>query len=185
MKKIIYLLELIKTNLYLLMKKINFKNKIEYTFITLFKKNCTIKQSNYGTISLGKKITFSNNVELNANGGKIILKGNNYINRNTIVASHNCISIGKNTTIGPNVLIYDHDHDFRNEKAGDFKSKAIHIGENVWIGGGCIILKGVNIGNNSVIAAGSIITKDVEPNCVVYQKKQTTIKNKNGEIDNE
>ena len=35
------------------------------------------------------------------------------------------------------------------------------IGDNVFIGPACTILKGVTIGNDSVIAAGSVVTKDV------------------------
>ena len=42
----------------------------------------------------------------------------------------------------------------------------VKIGNNVWIGSYCTILKGVNIGDNSIIATHSVITKDVLPNCV-------------------
>ena len=37
----------------------------------------------------------------------------------------------------------------------------VHIGKNVWIGAGCVILPGVTIGDNTVIGAGSIVTKDI------------------------
>ena len=40
------------------------------------------------------------------------------------------------------------------------------IGDNVWIGGGAIILPGVTIGNNVVIGAGSIVTKDIPDDVV-------------------
>jgi maltose O-acetyltransferase len=39
--------------------------------------------------------------------------------------------------------------------------RPIHIGENVWIGGGALILPGVIIGDNAVIGAGSVVVKDV------------------------
>ncbi|MEG1551379.1 MAG: DapH/DapD/GlmU-related protein, partial [Oscillospiraceae bacterium] len=42
----------------------------------------------------------------------------------------------------------------------------VHIGNNVWIGAGAIILPGVNIGDNSVIGAGSVVTKDIPENVV-------------------
>ena len=37
----------------------------------------------------------------------------------------------------------------------------IRIGQDVWIGGGAIILPGVTIGDNAVIGAGSVVTRDV------------------------
>ena len=42
----------------------------------------------------------------------------------------------------------------------------LNVGDNVWIGGGCIILAGVTIGENSVIGAGSIVTHSIPANCV-------------------
>ena len=44
----------------------------------------------------------------------------------------------------------------------------VHIGRNVWIGGGCVLLPGVSIGDNTVIGAGSIVTKDIPANVVAY-----------------
>lgn len=91
--------------------------------------------------------------------GGVCLEGPIYINRNTALVCRDSITIGQGTTIGPNVVIYDHDHDKNNR--GAVVSKPVKIGENVWIGAGCIVLKGVCIGNNSIIAAGTIVTKDV------------------------
>ena len=42
------------------------------------------------------------------------------------------------------------------------------IGNNVWIGGGAIIMPGVTIGNNVVIGAGSVVTKDIPDNVIAY-----------------
>jgi acetyltransferase-like isoleucine patch superfamily enzyme len=44
-------------------------------------------------------------------------------------------------------------------------AKNIAIGDRVWIGQRCLVLKGVNIGSGAVIGAGSIVTKDIPQNC--------------------
>ncbi|HEX8243463.1 MAG TPA: DapH/DapD/GlmU-related protein, partial [Longimicrobium sp.] len=43
----------------------------------------------------------------------------------------------------------------------------VTIGDDVWIGGGSIILPGVTIGAQTVIGAGSVVTRDLPPNVVV------------------
>ena len=52
------------------------------------------------------------------------------------------------------------------ELASMLFNKDIHIGNNVWIGAGAIVLPGVTIGENSVIGAGSVVTKDIPANVV-------------------
>ena len=47
------------------------------------------------------------------------------------------------------------------------RNKQIHIGRNVWLGAGAIILPGVTIGDNSIVGAGSVVTKDVPANVIV------------------
>ena len=52
----------------------------------------------------------------------------------------------------------------------------ITIGDNVWIGGGAIVLPGVTIGDNSVIGAGAVVTKDVPANVVAVGNPARVIK---------
>ncbi len=55
-------------------------------------------------------------------------------------------------------------------------AKPITIGDNVWLGGGVIVLPGVTIGENSVIGAGAVVTKDIPANCVAVGNPARVIK---------
>ena len=55
----------------------------------------------------------------------------------------------------------------RNGTLGPEFAKPINIGDDVWVGGGAIILPGVTIGEGAVIAAGSVVTRDVAPRTLV------------------
>lgn len=41
------------------------------------------------------------------------------------------------------------------------------VGNDVWLGYGCVILSGVTIGDGAIVAAGAVITKDVNPYSIV------------------
>ena len=43
----------------------------------------------------------------------------------------------------------------------------ITIGNNVWIGMNCMVLKGSVIGNNCVVSAGSVVKGSFSDNCVI------------------
>lgn len=45
-------------------------------------------------------------------------------------------------------------------------AKPITIGDNVWLGGGVIVLAGVTIGENTVVGAGAVVTRDLPANVV-------------------
>ena len=47
------------------------------------------------------------------------------------------------------------------------ETKAIHIGNDVWIGDRVIILDGVRVGNGAILATGAVVTKDVPDYAVV------------------
>ena len=47
------------------------------------------------------------------------------------------------------------------------KTKQVIIGNNVWVGANCTILKGVSIGNGAIIAAGAVVTGDVPEYTIV------------------
>ncbi|WP_330339910.1 acyltransferase [Streptomyces sp. NBC_00557] len=46
-------------------------------------------------------------------------------------------------------------------------SRPVHIGPDVWIGYGAVVLSGLTIGRGAVVAAGAVVTADVLPYDIV------------------
>jgi maltose O-acetyltransferase len=72
------------------------------------------------------------------------------------------VRIGDFTLFGPGVQILTplHPLDAKLRREQEY-GKPIHIGSEVWVGGGALILPGVSIGARAVIGAGSVVTRDV------------------------
>lgn len=92
-----------------------------------------------------------------------------FINFNLTALDVAPISIGDDVQIGPNVQLLTPTHPVEPGPRRDKLEAAspIRIENNVWIGGGAIILPGVSVGENSVVGAGAVVTRDVPPNTVV------------------
>jgi maltose O-acetyltransferase len=92
-----------------------------------------------------------------------------YINVLCTILDCNEVRIGDHVMIGPAVQIYTAAHDLQAETRiqGWETALPIVIEENVWIGGGAILLPGVTIGRNAVVGAGAVVTKAVPPSTVV------------------
>lgn len=90
--------------------------------------------------------------------------GSGYINRNSKIKCFKSIEIGDGVIISENCTIWDSDvHSIQYNTI----TKPVRIGNRVWIGTNCIILKGVTIGDGAVIAAGSVVNKDVPSKTLV------------------
>lgn len=92
-----------------------------------------------------------------------------FVNVQCTILDCNEVRIGDHVMIGPAVQIYTPAHDLQAETRiqGWEVAKRIVIEDNVWIGGGAILLPGVTIGRNAVVGAGSVVTRDVPANTVV------------------
>lgn len=91
-----------------------------------------------------------------------------FINYNLTALDVAPITIGEDCQIGPNVQLLTPTHPVDTQPRRDRleAAKPISIGDNVWLGGGAIVLPGVTIGDNSVIGAGAVVTRDVPANSV-------------------
>ncbi|WP_127573888.1 sugar O-acetyltransferase [Georgenia faecalis] len=78
------------------------------------------------------------------------------------------ITVGDDVQMGPNVQLLTPTHPVEPGPRRDKweAAKPITIGDNVWLGGGVIVLPGVTIGENTVVGAGAVVTKDLPANVV-------------------
>lgn len=77
------------------------------------------------------------------------------------------VRIGSFTMFGPAVQIYTATHplDAATRRLHE-SGRPVTIGDDVWVGGGAIILPGVTIGSRAVIGAGSVVTRDIAADVV-------------------
>lgn len=93
---------------------------------------------------------------------------NAYANFGCIFLDAAPIYVGKNVMMAPAVKLFTATHpiDATERNSGIEFAYPIHIGDNVWLGGGTIVNPGVSIGKNTVIGSGSVVTKDIPANVV-------------------
>jgi maltose O-acetyltransferase len=103
-------------------------------------------------------------------GFNISLGAGVFLNFNCVILDVVEVTIGDKTQIGPGVQILtaDHPRDAAGRASGLEFGRPIHIGRNVWIGGGGIILPGVTIGDDALIGAGSVVTRDVPAGATAF-----------------
>ena len=113
-------------------------------------------------------------------GGRHVHFGSDiYLNSNCTFVDDGHIYVGDKTMFGPNVMVLTASHplDPKLRELGLQYNKDVHIGNNVWIGAGAIILPGITIGDNSIVGAGAVVTKDVPSTVVVVGNPAKIIKN--------
>ncbi len=96
-------------------------------------------------------------------GYNLHLGENFFANINCVFLDEAEIRFGDNVFIAPNCSFYTAGHPFNIEQRnhGLEYARPIRVGDNVWFGGGVIVLPGVTIGSNVVIGAGSVVNRDL------------------------
>ena len=158
----------------------NVEKKLHLNYLPCIKSPFTLIGENF--ISLGNLFCSNEDVVIEAIGkhGKevfnptISIGDNCFLNRGTHLSSCCKIVIGNNFVSGSYVSIIDNNHGCivreeldENPLERKLSSKAIVIGNNVWVGDKATILGGVTIGDGAIIGANSVVTADVPPYSVV------------------
>lgn len=141
-----------------------------------------IIMQNGAVISIGDRCIFRSDRSSNLIGVKhpcilsahasdtLVSIGNDCAFSGVSIGALESITIGNNVQVGADTLITDSDWHTMDSADRDnqnmIRKAPVVIGDNVWIGSSCIILKGVTIGRNTVVGSGSIVTASLPPDTV-------------------
>lgn len=163
----------------LFMYKLFYMKKLKFNIRQHIHKGIIINLQGRCKFILEKNICSYNNCKFSVyDSANLTIGENTYFAGNTTVVSTKNIQIGKNVLFGPGVVIVDFNHNYKGTDLVNMQgltSENVFIGDNVWIGANCIIMKGSKIGENSVIAGGTIVRGEIPPNSLVYNKKELVI----------
>ncbi len=101
-------------------------------------------------------------------GSQTFIGARTFVNFGLMCLDVATVTIGDDVQIGPHVQLLTPTHPVA---AGPRRDKweaarPIVIGDNVWLGGGAIVLPGVTIGANTVVGAGAVVVRDLPPDVV-------------------
>lgn len=180
MRRLIYnLISVIFTFFKFIVLKMIKPNKFYYRGIQRFSPNTEVIITKNGVLKLGERIRAHRRTKITVSENGILEIGDNVSMGNGVsIYCFEKIRIGKNTGLGQDSKIYDHDHDFR-AKGGyisnKFLTSEVIIGENTWIGSNVVILRGTRIGNNCVVASGCVLKGEYPDNSIIIQKRDTQV----------
>lgn len=108
------------------------------------------------------------------NSAKLIIDENCTLN-NTRFFLNSCpgafITLGKDCMFSSDISIWASDThqiiDKTTHKVMNATKKGVVIGNHVWCGTRCTILKGTNVQDNSIIGAASVVSGSFEPNVII------------------
>jgi maltose O-acetyltransferase len=91
------------------------------------------------------------------------------------------VSLGNNCLSGSAIIMDTDFHEFRNPDHilyNNSKSKAVTVGNNVWLCGQCVLLKGSSVGDNSVVGFRAVVTKNFPGDAVIAGNPARIVKSK-------
>ena len=112
-----------------------------------------------GTVSFGGKASIGHGSKISVRGNLCFGADFNMTAESTIVCAKE-IRFGNDCLLSWDILVMDTDehplYNKDNERINP--DKPIVVGDHVWIGCKCVLLKGAVVSNNTVVAAGTLLT---------------------------
>lgn len=99
----------------------------------------------------------------------LVLEDGVYMNEGCRVTVVESAHIGADTLLGPNVQVYDHDHEFDREGVrSELRHAPISIGARCWLCANVVVTSGCAIAECSLVSANSVVTHDLPEAGALY-----------------
>jgi acetyltransferase-like isoleucine patch superfamily enzyme len=94
-----------------------------------------------------------------------------FLNRNTMIAAYDRVTVGDHTMFANGCFVGDSSHRFDDVERPitwqGFTSKGpVAIGSNCWFGVNCVVASGVTVGERCVVGANSVVNRDLAPGTI-------------------
>lgn len=177
-RAIIAAMRIVGTNVRLCFGKLLHGGRLRFSPVTCLAFSDSIYISRKSIIDFGCKLRTRGRCSFSSQEqGNLIFGHEVFLNSGCMFSSRHSIIVGDGCEFGPNVLVYDHDHQFdQGLKKDAFRCAPVKIGDNCWIGAGTVILRGTRLGDGCVVGAGCVLKGEFPPNSVVVQKRCTEIR---------
>lgn len=125
------------------------------------------------TIGAGVRIDAFVKIKFTGGLGDISIGEQTYLNSGCVLYSGNGITFGRDVLIAANCTFAPTNHEYGDRETpirqqGFRPGKGgIRIGDDVWIGAGCVFLDGAVVGKGAVIGALSLVRDEIEPYAIV------------------
>lgn len=118
-----------------------------------------LKLRENATLLIHHDVVLNYKATIEIHKGATIEIGSAYINSNAVILAAKRITMGEGILISREVFIYDADHHPIINASGEQLNlpRPVVIGNHVWIGLKCTLLRGSKIGDGAVIAANSLV----------------------------
>lgn len=123
-----------------------------------------------GSIFLAERVSVGPYTILETRGGTINVGAGTTIGPFCVLYGHGGLFIGKNCLIASHVVCIPENHRYELTdvliREQGWSRRGIHIGDDVWLATGVVVVDGVSIGTGAVIGAGAVVTRDIPPQSV-------------------
>lgn len=117
----------------------------------------------YRNITIGNDVNLGYNITFDINKNARLTLGNHVdLPQDVILSAAKEIYIGNFSGVGEHSTVRDNNHTIKKGEyymQQEIASMPVYLGDDVWIGSGCYVLKGAKIPDGCVVAANSVVVE--------------------------